>query len=70
MTYVKSSMPSALSHSTGLLAFGWGDLQSSVTMLPHMTNTALSPTKHLESSVKNSNPLQTFCESLEQRMDE
>lgn len=35
VTYVKSSMPSALLHSTGLLAFACDDLQNSFAVLPH-----------------------------------
>lgn len=52
VTYVKPSMPSAFLHSLGLLAFGWGDLENSVALLPHMTNVVIEPTKHLDGLVK------------------
>lgn len=70
VTYVKPIMPSALLHSTGLLAFGLSYSQNSVAVLPHMTNTVIMPTKHLDGSVKNSSSLQNFLSLLHtKRMD-
>lgn len=60
VTYVKPSMTSAFLHSIGLLAFGWGDLENSVALLPHMTNAVIEPTKHLDGLVKNFTSLLTF----------
>lgn len=65
MTYVKSSTPSALLHSTGLLAFGWGDLQNSVAVLPHMTNTVIVPTKHLNVWWRTPAPYELFLSLLQ-----
>lgn len=59
VTYVKPSMPSAFLHSIGLLAFGWGDLENSVALLPLMTNIVIEPTKHLDGLVKKFTSLLT-----------
>lgn len=60
VTCVKPSMPAAVLHSIGLLALGWGDLENSVALLPHMTNIVIEPTKHLDGLVKNFTSLLTF----------
>lgn len=60
VTFVKPSMPSAFLHSIGLLAFGLGDLENSVALLPHMTNIVIEPTKHLDGLLKNFTSLLTF----------